>query len=110
MFVDRIDVAVAEGGGGESFDFFGKKDGTPFVVFLPLDLKSLDDVLDGVFEVIKLFNLLDVSESLFKGVLLVLICGLLIKVLETAWAAEAPDASRPLDEAAAAMAGPPPVA
>ena len=40
VFIDRIDVAVAEGGGGESFDFFGKKDGTPFVVFLPLDLKS----------------------------------------------------------------------
>jgi hypothetical protein len=26
VFVDRIDVAVAEGGGVESFDFFGKKD------------------------------------------------------------------------------------
>ena len=41
VFVDKIDVVVAGvGGGGESFDFFGKKDGTPFVVFLPLDLKS----------------------------------------------------------------------
>ena len=84
MFVDNVQAVVAIDGGGGLFDFLGKKDGSPFVVFLPLDLKSLDDVLDGVFEVIKLFNLLDVSESLFKGVLLVLIYGLLIKVLETA--------------------------
>ena len=41
MFVDNVDVAVAGGGGGgETFDFFGKKDGTPFVTFLPLGLKS----------------------------------------------------------------------
>ena len=43
VFVDNVETAVAGGGGGgggEFFDFFGKKDGTPFVVFLPLNLRS----------------------------------------------------------------------
>ena len=40
VFVDNVLAVVAVGGGGEFLDFLGKKDGTPFVVFLPLDLKS----------------------------------------------------------------------
>ena len=42
VFVDNVPavVAVGGGGGGKFLDFLGKKDGTPFVVFLPPDLKS----------------------------------------------------------------------
>ena len=54
VFVDEtppVDAAGGGGGGGggDFFDFFGKKEGTPFLFLLP-DLKSSIEVVDEAFE------------------------------------------------------------
>ena len=63
VFVDMVPPAGAAGsggGGGDFFDFFGKKEGTPFLFLLP-DLKSSIEVVEGVFE----FDKFDKFAELF---------------------------------------------